>query len=299
MRLPQPGLPPFDYLRAESTSQVMEVLHAHRDDVQLLMGGTDVLVQMRAGELAPELLLDIKHIPGMTTIAFDKMGMLSLGAGTTMNQIAEHPDIVQYFPLLAEAAISVASYQLRNRATIGGNLCNASPSADTAPPALVLNATLIAVGEGGERRIPANEFFEGPGVNTLLRGEFLARIEFPNPLKGWRGRYLKLGRNARGDLAIVSAAVIGYPERENSSGFGFRIALGSVAPTPIRVLQAEEILAEKTISTETLEQSAEAAQQVSAPIDDIRASARYRKEMVKVITLRALEDVWSVLKEGD
>jgi carbon-monoxide dehydrogenase medium subunit len=299
LRLPQPGLPRFDYLRAESPSQVLEVLHAQPDEVLLFMGGTDVLIQMRDGEISPELLLDIKHLPGMITIAYDKKGMLSLGAGTTMNQIVEHPDVVQHFPLLAEAAASVASYQLRNRATIGGNLCNASPSADTAPVTLVLEATLVAVGEGGERRIPSKEFFEGPGVNTLLPGEFLARIEFPNPPEGWRGRYIKLGRNARGDLAIASVAVIGYPEREHASGFGFRIALGSVAPTPIRGPRAEDILTENTISTETLEQAAEAAQQASAPIDDIRASARYRKEMVKVITLRALEEVWSALKEVD
>jgi carbon-monoxide dehydrogenase medium subunit len=297
MKLPQPGLPPFDYIRAESPSHVKEVLRAHREDALLFMGGTDVLVQMRVGELAPELLLDIKHLPGMTTIAYDKKGRLSLGAAVTMNQIAEHPDIVQNFPILAEAANSVASYQLRNRATIGGNLCNASPSADTAPATLVLDATLVAIGKDGERRVPSDEFFEGPGMNTLQPGEFLARIEFPNPPQGWYGRYLKLGRNARGDLAIVSVAVMGYPERDNASGFAFRIALGSVAPTPIRVHQAEEILAKNPISTVTLGRAAKAAQQASAPIDDIRASARYRKEMVEVFTLRCLEEVWSALQE--
>jgi carbon-monoxide dehydrogenase medium subunit len=201
------------------------------------------------------------------------------------------------YSLLAEAAHTVASYQLRNRATVGGNLCNASPAADTAPAVLVLEASLIAQGEAGERSIPASAFFLGPGENALQKGEFLTRIEIPIPPTGWKGRYLKLGRNKEGDLAIAGVAVMGYPDPSTQSNYGFRIALASVAPTPIRVSQAEEILARNPITNDTIEMASEAAQEACNPIDDVRASARYRREMVRVLTRRGLQTIWAILQE--
>jgi carbon-monoxide dehydrogenase medium subunit len=261
------------------------------------MGGTDLFVRMRNGDLAPDVLVDIKNLPGMDTIVFSKKDGLTVGAAVTMNALARNPDVLNYYPLLVEATESVASYQLRNRATVGGNLCNASPAADTAPAALVLEAELTAMGSKGERTIPAMEFFKGPGVNALEAGEFLSRINYCNPPKGWKGRYLKIGRNAGGDLAIVGVAVMGYPDKDAPSDFRFRIALASVAPTPIRVQEAEEILAQNPITETVIGMAAEAAQEAATPIDDVRASARYRNAMVKELTRRGLADVWSSLKK--
>jgi len=141
------------------------------------------------------------------------------------------------------------------------------------------------------------EFFKGPGVTALEAGEFLAQINYYNPPKGWKGRYLKIGRNAGGDLAIVGVAVMGYPDKDAPSDFRFRIALASVAPTPIRVHEAEEILAQNPITEAVIGMAAEAAQEAATPIDDVRASARYRNAMVKELTRRGLTEVWSSLKK--
>jgi carbon-monoxide dehydrogenase medium subunit len=265
----------------------------------MFMGGTDIFVQMRDGLLAPKVLIDVKHLPGMSDIVFDSENGLSLGAAVDMNAMARHPAVLEHYPILAEAAHTVASYQIRNRATMGGNLCNASPAADTAPVTLVLEAVLTVHGPDGERQIPATEFFLGVGKNALKPNEFLIRVGFPVPPVGWEGRYLKLGRNAQGDLAIVGVAVVGYPDDTAASGYRFQIALASVAPTPIRVPDAENILAQGPVTDQSFAAAAAAARDTARPIDDVRASGRYRAEMVNVLTQRALDDVWTRLsKEG-
>lgn len=297
MKLPLPELPQFDYIRAETAERAIDLLQEKGAVARILMGGTDLFVQMRNGDLAPDILVDLKNLPGMDAIAFSKTAGLTLGAAVTMNALARNPDVLKHYPLLAEAAESVASYQLRNRATVGGNLCNASPAADMAPATLVLEGELTAIGPKGERTIPATDFFMGPGVTSLEAGEFLTRINFRNQPKGWKGRYLKIGRNAGGDLAIVGVAVMGYPDKDAPFDFRVRIALASVAPTPIRVRTAEEILAQNPITEVEIGKAAEAAQEASTPIDDVRASARYRKAMVKELTRRGLIEVWSLLKK--
>ena len=297
MKLPLPELPQFDYIKAESAERAIDLLQEKGAAARILMGGTDLFVRMRNGNFAPAVLIDVKNLPGMNAISFTKKGGLTVGAAVTMNALARNPDVLKHYPMLAEAAESVASYQLRNRATVGGNLCNASPAADTAPAAFVLEAELTAMGSKGERTIPALEFFKGPGVNALEAGEFLSRINYPILPKGWKGRYLKIGRNAGGDLAIVGVAVMGYPDKDAPSDFRFRIALASVAPTPIRAHEAEEILAQNPITETVIGMAAEAAQEAATPIDDVRASARYRNAMVKELTRRGLVDVWSSLKK--
>lgn len=298
MILPLPELPSFDYIRPKSYQQVAELLHQQPEDARPFMGGTDVFVQMKNRTLAPKFLVDVKHLPGMTSIEYDHYIGLRLGAATNMNAVARHSEIVEFFPLLVEAANSVASYQLRNRATIGGNLCNASPAADMAPAILILEANLIVVSLNGERVIQANDFFLAPGENVITRGELLKRIEIPLPPEDWKGKYLKLGRNAAGDLAIAGVAVLGFPDQTTESGYGFRIALSSVAPTPIRAFKAEEILSQGPITKERLDAAAIATQNACQPINDVRASGNYRKAMVKVLTRRGLGEVWAAVQKG-
>jgi CO/xanthine dehydrogenase FAD-binding subunit len=298
MILPLPELPSFDYVLPQSYEQALDMLQEHPTDARLFMGGTDVFVQMRDRTLAPKFLIDVKHLPGMTSIEFIKNVGFRLGAAVNMNMLARHPEIKEHLPLLAEAANSVASYQVRNRATLGGNLCNASPAADTAPTALVLEVILVAISLNGERMIPISEFFLGPSETALERGELLKRIDIPIPPEGTKGRYLKLGRNAEGDLAIAGVAVLGFPDDTIDSGYRFRIALASVAPIPLRVLEAEEILSRGSITDQKIEAAANAVQDACQPIDDVRASGKYRKAMVGVLTRRGLYEVWSALKEG-
>jgi carbon-monoxide dehydrogenase medium subunit len=298
MILPLPELPSFDYLRPKSYQQVSELLHQQHEDARPFMGGTDLFIQMRNRTMTPKILIDVKHLPGMTSIEYDPYLGLRLGPAVNMNAVAKHPEITEFFPLIVEAANSVASYQLRNRATVGGNLCNASPAADMAPTILVLDSNLIVVGLNGERVIPVNDFFLAPGENAIERGELLKRIEIPIPPNSWEGKYLKIGRNAAGDLAIAGVAVLGFPDQSTESGYSFRIALSSVAPTPIRAYEAEEILSQGPITKERLEAAAIATQDACQPIDDVRASGNYRKAMVKVLTLRALGEILTAIQRG-
>lgn len=297
LAMPSPGLPRFDYIRANDRAEVTALLLKHGSDARLLMGGTDIFVQMRDGVLAPPIVIDVKHLPGMTTLSFDPVTGLRIGAAVNMNALAAHPDVAAHYPLLVEATSTVASYQLRTRATMGGNLCNASPAADTAPAALVLEAQCVVWGSRGERVIPASSFFLGVRKTALQPGEFLTRTDIPVLPQGSVGRYLKLGRNAGGDLAIVGVAVFGYPDASAPSGYRFRVALASVAPTPIRVPEAEAILAEHPITDDTLAQAAQAAARAAKPIDDLRGSARYRKAMSRNLTRRAIDDVWAALEK--
>jgi carbon-monoxide dehydrogenase medium subunit len=263
-----------------------------------MMGGTDLLVRMRDGALCPQTVIDVKRLPGMCDVAYDHREGLRVGAAVTMNRLALNPEVQAHYPLLAKAAHSVASYQLRNRATAGGNLCNASPCADMAPATLVLEGQLVLHGRAGERSVPADAFFVGPGESALRAEEMMVALNYPLPPPGGIGRYLKLGRNKVGDLALVSVAVLGYPDPTASSGFRFRIALGSVAPVPLRVPEAEALLAQQTEGETSLCLAAQKAAEAASPIDDVRASAAYRGAMVHNLTLRALREVWRQLTAG-
>ena len=307
----RPGLPSFDYVRAGALDEVLGLLQEHGDTARLLMGGTDLFVRMRDGFIRPRVVVDVKYLPGMRDIGYDDRAGLTVGAAVTMNELARHPEVQAHYPLLAEAANSVASYQLRNRATLGGNLCNGSPAADTAPAVLVLGGRIAlygpdpsaSSGRGGEREVAAGEFFLGPGRTAMQPGEFMTAIRFPVPPAGAVGRYLKLGRNRAGDLAIAGVAVYGFPNGTasgygpaTSSGYRFRIGLASVAPVPLRAREAEAVLAANPPGADTLALAAEKAMEAATPIDDVRSSAAYRRAMVRTLSLRGLRDVWERLR---
>jgi CO/xanthine dehydrogenase FAD-binding subunit len=291
----RPGLPGFDYVRAGAPDEVVRLLTEYGESARLLMGGTDLLVRMRDGALRPRVVIDVKHLPGMQAVAYDGSSGLTVGAAVTMNRVAGHPDVLVRYPLLAEAARSVASYQLRNRATLGGNLCNASPAADLAPATLVLGGQIIVRGPDGRCTVAASDFFLGPGRTVKGPTEFVTAIHYPVPPAGCAGTYLKLGRNRIGDLALVSVAVLGCPARDALSGFRFRIALGAVAPVPLRALDAEEVLAVQPPGEASFRLAADKAVEAASPIDDVRSSAAYRQAMVRSLTLRGLRDVWRKL----
>jgi len=291
----RPGLPRFDYVRASTADEVIRLLGEYGNTARLMMGGTDLFVRMREGALRPQIIVDVKHVPGMRDIVYREQKGLTIGAAVTMNQVAAHPDVQAQYRLLAKAAHSVASYQVRNRATMGGNLCNASPCADTAPATLVLQGQLVLYGPSGVREVPASEFFVGPGQTAMRPGEFLTTIRFPVPPLGSAGKYLKLGRSKAGDLALVGVAVLGFPDATASSGYRFRIALGSVAPVPLQAQAAEEALASNPVGEKAFALAAKKAKEAATPIDDVRGSAVYQKAMVRNLTLRALRDVWRQL----
>lgn len=294
--LARPGLPDFEYLTAETSQEVFKLLQEKGPDIKLMMGGTDLFIQMRDRNSGPGTLLDIKGLPGLQEIRFDKKTGLRLGAAVKLNQLSADLDVQRDYPVLCQAADTVGNYQLRNRATLGGNICNASPSADLAPALLVYEAEVILAGPGGERTLPISEFWIGPGKTALKGDEYLQAIQFPLPPDGAAGQYIKLGRSKMGDLAVVGVGLLGYPDPEIPAGIRFRIGINSTAPTPYRVPAVEDFLAQNPLSEDLFKQGAEQAMEISAPIEDVRATALYQKKMVRNLTFKGLMEVWTRLQ---
>jgi len=293
---PHPGLPEFDYVKPESLLEASQFLAAHAGEARPLVGGTDIFVRMRDRDWGDKYLVDIKSLDGMNEISYDPVSGLTIGASINMNRVIASTEINEHYPLLAEAASRVASYQLRTRATIVGNLCNASPAGDTTGACILLGGVLNVHGINGRRQEPLTTFFQGPGVTVLQAGDIVTSIQFPLPPTGLQGKYIKLGRNQASDLAIVGVTVTGYPDNGSPSGYRMRLALASVAPVPLVVDQVEAILSEKPITEGTLNEAAQAAMNACDPIDDVRSSARYRKMMVRNLSLKALQEVWEAIQ---
>jgi CO/xanthine dehydrogenase FAD-binding subunit len=290
-----PALPEFEYVQPVTLAEASEFLASHPAEARPFLGGTDVFVRMRDGFLAPQFLVDVKNLDGMNDLRFDSQAGLTVGAAVNMNRVIASPEVRTHYPLLAEACQSVASYQLRNRATIVGNICNASPAGDTIGACLVFNGALHIHGINGLREESLAAFFLSPGKTTLKPGDVVTAIHFPIPPTGSAGTYLKLGRNKLSDLSIVGVTALGYPDSTLSSGYRFQLALTSVAPVPLIVVEVETSLASRTITPDALREAAHLAAEACSPIDDVRGSARYRKQMVKNLSAKALIAVWEKL----
>jgi carbon-monoxide dehydrogenase medium subunit len=263
---------------------------------RVIAGGTDLMLQMRAGALSPEKVINIKRLPELQGIHYDPATGLKLGALSTLRELTRSPIIIDHYPSLAQAAGLMASEQVRSIATVGGNLCNGSPSADLAPPLIALDGTAVIahdsegdMNRAGERHVPMKSFFLGPGQTALNAsasvGELLKEIVLPVP----EGKtiYLKHAPRAYMDIAIVGVAV----RLQLVEGIvrQVRIVLAAVAPVPLRVYEAEDILTGKQLSGSLIGQAANLAAVACSPIDDVRGSAWYRQRMAEVLTRRALE----------
>jgi carbon-monoxide dehydrogenase medium subunit len=289
-----PGLPEFDYIRPTTLEEASTFLAQHIREARAFIGGTDTFVRMRDGAWKDKYLVDVKGLPGMNDLKFDPARGLTVGAAVSMNRLIASPEVNEHYPVLAEAAHTVASYQLRTRATIAGNICNASPAGDTVGACLVLDAKVHVHGVDGERVDALRTFFKGPGKTVLKPGDIVTAVELPIPPKGAQGKYIKLGRNAIGDLAIVGVTAFGYPDGAAASGYRFFVALASVAPTPL--MPDMSLLSDRPITPELIDEAANVAMNSVKPIDDVRGSARYRSLMVRNMTRKALLDVWEKLK---
>jgi carbon-monoxide dehydrogenase medium subunit len=250
----------------------------------LIAGGTDLMVKIRNGEARPSELISLRSIPELRGI--EENGVTRIGAMTTISELLEHPALGTRYPVLAEAAARHSGPQIRNVATVGGNLCNCSPCADTATPLLVLDARARLVSAEGSRELPLHELFRGPGETCLSQGEILSDILLDPPDENAVATFMKKGR-VHMDLAVASCAVL--LEIEGDTCRKARIAAGSVAPVALRLTKAEELLEGSTITREILEQVEEIAAQSVSPITDIRATEEYRRRIVGVYTRRAIE----------
>jgi CO/xanthine dehydrogenase FAD-binding subunit len=285
-------LPKFEYLAPKTIGEALSLLSQYQGRAKLIAGGTDIIPKLKRREIkTPEYLIDLKCIPNLDYIKYDEDSGLNLGAQVTIHAVETSPAIREKFSVLAQAAESMASTQVRNRGTIAGNICNAVPSADTAPALLTLEANLRLINPKGERTVNIEDFFIGPNKTALTDEEILLEIQVPSLPLHSKGRYLKLTPRRSMDLAIASVAVVVIPE--DGICEDVRIALGAVSPTPIRAKQAEFIIRGRRFSSEVIEKAAEIAADESRPIDDQRASADYRREMVKVLTKRAINQAAS------
>lgn len=291
-----PELPEFDYIRPASLMEASRFLAQHPGEARPLLGGTDIFVRMRDGFWHDKYLVDVKNLDSTHDFHFDPASGLTIGAGVNMNRVIASPEVQAHYPLLAEACRSVASYQLRTRATIVGNICNASPAGDTIGACLLLDGALKVHGLDGLREVPLNTFFLGPGKTVLKAGDIVTALKIPLPANGCAGIYLKLGRNKLSDLAIVGITAYGYPDATTTSGYRMRVALASVAPVPLVVPAIEKYLTDNPINPEAFQHAGNLAQEACNPIDDVRGSARYRKAMVRRLTTRALLNIWENIK---
>lgn len=280
---------PFDYYAPTSLNEALGLLAEQGGRARALAGGTDLLLKMRAGKLTPTRLINIKRLSELRGLSYDEPWGLRLGALTTVAEIMDSPQVRQRYPVLAHAAGTMASVQIRNLATVGGNLCNAAPSADLAPPLIALGAQAHIAGLRGERNVALEDFFTGPGQTVLADDELLVGVTVPCAEVSLTAVYLKHTPRQAMDIAIVGvAAAVILSEGVCVSA---RIVLGAVAPTPLRVWEAEAALIGRPLEERGIAEAARLAAQAARPIDDVRASAWYRREMVGVLVRRALGEI--------
>lgn len=254
----------------------------------IFAGGTDLLVSMEYKKVKPKVILDLKGISELNYLKLEE-DTLTIGAMTTIADIEENDYMRKYYPILADAASKLGAWQIRNTATIGGNLCNAAPSAELTPPLIVLNSKVTIIGPNGERKLPLEEFFLGPGKTVLKETEILKEIEIPKPSPNAIGAYGCRKWRRTMDVAIVNLAVL--LELDGKVIKDARVCLGAVAPTAFRSTKTEETLIGKVLDEELITRVSEIAADDSKPITDVRASADYRKAMVKVYMKRALASI--------
>jgi CO/xanthine dehydrogenase FAD-binding subunit len=280
-------LPKFEYLAPTTLEDALSLLSKYKAKAKVIAGGTDLVPKLKRRETgAPEYVIDIKSIPGLDKIKPNGSG-LNIGALATIGAVESSAIIQQKFSILAQAARSMASPQVRNRGTIAGNICNAVPSADSAPALLTLGARLKLISQKGERVVGIEQFFTGPNQTVLTNDEVLAEIQLPNMPPKSKGVYLKLSPRRAMDLAIVGVAAVVIPQ--DGICQDIRLALGAVAPTPIRTKEAEEMLKGQKLDDSSIAKAAKTAAGEAKPIDDHRASAEYRRDMVEVLVKRAIK----------
>jgi len=277
----------FDYARPVSLAEAVQLLSDRGSGARVLAGGTDLLVQMRAGRKEANLVVDVKRIPEMLDLNCDPREGLTLGAAVPCYQIYRNAMVKKFYPSLAEVASIIGGTQIQGRASIGGNLCNAAPSADSVPLLIALGVTCRIASAGGMRDVAVEDFCAAPGQNVLRSGELLASLRFPPPAAGTGAYYLRFTPRNEMDIAVTGAGV--SIELENGVFRSARIALAAVAPTPLFVRDAGAMLAGKPVKDESIQMAAEAARQAAKPITDMRGTAEHRRHLCGVLTRRALQ----------
>jgi carbon-monoxide dehydrogenase medium subunit len=285
----------FDYAAPRTLQDAMALMASH-PGARPLAGGTDLLVQMRAGRKPSDFVVDVKRVPELNEVSHDPARGLTLGAAVPCYRIYGNATVARAYPSLSEVAALIGGTQIQGRASIGGNLCNAAPSADSIPLLIALGARCRIAGPSGERQIAAEDFCTAPGRTVLAPGELLVSIHFPPPAPNSGARYIRFIPRNEMDIAVAGAGV--HVVIDNGNIRSARIALAAVAPTPLFVREAGDSLAGRAANAESLAEAAELARQAARPITDMRGTADYRRHLCGVLTRRALEGAIQTAREG-
>lgn len=278
----------FEYHAPETLEDVLSLLGQHKGEVGVLAGGTDLIVQMKEGQFSQPFIVDVKKIPELNRLEWKEGEGIHIGAAVSLSKLAAFPPLVEKFGIFAQACSIIGSVQIRNRATMGGNICNAAPSADTPPPLLCLGARAVLASHDDTRTIPLEDFFLGPGQTALNLDELLVEVVIPTPPLPSSGCYLRHTPRAEMDIAVVGVGTFLVLSPKGNQFKDARIALGAVAPTPVRAPKAEAVLIEKQPTKEMIEEAVDMVVEVIKPISDMRGSAEYRTHLAKVLTRRTL-----------
>ena len=277
----------FDYVAPRSLSEAFNALGNGKKTL-LLAGGTDVIVQLREGRRECDQLIDLKHIPELMSYSFGSDGALEIGAAVPLAQLYEDPEVRRKYPALVDCATIIGGIAIQSRATLGGNLCNASPAADSSPALMAMSARLVIASNSGNREVACEDFFAGPGRSTLQPGELLLSIKLPAPAPESGAFYHRFIPRNEMDIAVASAGV-SITLDGSGNVTGARVALGAVSATPIMVPGAAEALIGKPANDESFAAAGAAAADAASPIDDMRGGVAQRRHLSKVLTIRALE----------
>ena len=287
----------FDYATPESVADAVVMLSDHGQNACVLAGGTDLIVQLRENRRRTDLVVDVKKIAELNALSYDAATGLTIGAAVPCYRIYGDAEIAAAYPGLMDAARLVGGTGIQGRASLGGNLCNASPAGDTIPPMIVLSGEAEIAGPNGTRKVAVEDFCTAPGRTVLEDGEFLVSLHFPAPLANSGAFYRRFIPRNEMDIAVVGVGASVVLSGDRSSFVSARIAVGAVAPTPLFVREAGEALAGQPVSDETIRRAADLARDAARPISDMRGTAEYRKHLTSVLTCRVVEGAVQRAKE--
>lgn len=279
----------FDYVAAQTVDEAVSLLADKGDRARVLAGGTDLIVQVREGRRSLDLIVDVKKIPDVNVLTYSPQSGLQLGAAVPCYRIYGDATIARAYPGLIDAFSLVGGTQIQGRASVGGNLCNSSPAADTIPALIVHQAVCVIAGPNGRRDVAVEDFCTGPGQNVLAAGEFLVAFRIPAPPANFGAQYQRFIPRNEMDIAVVGAGSAVVLSDDKSTITAARIALGAVAPTPIVVPEAAAALIGKPVSDDAIQAAAQAANAAARPISDMRGTIVQRKHLAGVLTRRTLQ----------
>jgi carbon-monoxide dehydrogenase medium subunit len=269
--------------------EVVSLLSKNGDQARVLSGGTDLLVALREGRRTASVVVDVKGLPETGKIDYSTKGGLTFGASVPCHRLYDNKEIAAAYPGLMDSAHIIGGTQIQGRASIGGNLCNASPAADSIPTLIAYGATCVIAGPNGTRELPVEDFCVAPGRTALQNGEFLVSLKIPPVKPGSGAAYLRFIPRNEMDIAVVGAGAYVELDESRNNFVAARVSLGAVAPKPLYIKEAGDSLAGKPVNAANIEAAAKIAQDAAKPISDMRGTAEYRKAISAVLARRAIE----------